>query len=97
MSETATVLSEVTETAPQRELNRYHDRCHCGAQGFMVARKERPEAAPHEHVDSPTHYELVFCGHHGKKAQPGLVAKGWDVLDFLHMLNEKPSISANAE
>lgn len=97
MNDTVT-LPEVTEAKPSRELNRYHDRCQkCGAQAFYIAQKPRTEPAPHAHVDDKDNDELAFCAHHGKKFMPGLVSQGWNVLDFTHMLNEKPSVSANAD
>jgi len=41
--------------------------------------------------------ELTFCGHHGKNFTVTLAATGWDVLDFTDRINEKPSVSANAD
>ena len=40
--------------------------------------------------------ELLFCGHHYRKNEIGLVAAGAAViLDSRDSINEKPSVSAN--
>ena len=83
MLEVTDVVEEVVEDAP-RELNRMTDRCdRCGAEAFIVASIE-------ESV-------LLFCGHHGAKHMTALESAGWSVEDHRHLINEKPSISANAE
>lgn len=62
------------------------DRCdRCGAQAFFVALFE----------DCERKLDLMFCAHHGKKHSPALVEQGFDVLDFSHRLNEKPSPSSS--
>ena len=60
----------------------FHDRCdRCGFQAYVIAQKGK--------------LELNFCGHHGRRHTPALVGGGWSVLDFTHMINEKPSPSAS--
>lgn len=61
------------------------DRCdRCGAQAFMIA-------------IHPELHNLLFCAHHGRKHLPALESQGWAMLDYSDRLNEKPSVSANAE
>ena len=72
----------VEERVSEREFS-FHDKCdRCKFQGYIVAQKKG-------------FHELIFCGHHGRKHAPALVGTGWNVLDFTHMINEKPSPSAS--
>ena len=83
------------EAAPTREFS-YHDRCdRCGYQAFFVALRVRPKADAR--FPDEKHQEMLFCKHHGEKHTPVLATEGWTVLDFTDMLNEKPSVSANAD
>lgn len=60
--------------AAEVELNA-QDRCdRCGAQAYVHA--------------SLNGSVLLFCGHHGKKALPGLASQGFDVSDQTHRLLE---------
>lgn len=34
---------------------------------------------------------ILMCAHHGRKHEPVAVADGWEVYDFSHRLNEKPT------
>lgn len=55
------------------------DRCdRCGAQAFMIVKKEGKE-------------RLLFCAHHGREHTPALLTKHFEVLDFSFRLNEKPT------
>lgn len=55
------------------------DRCdRCGAQAFTLVKKEGKE-------------RLLFCAHHGRAHTPALLTNGFEVLDFSHRLNEKPT------
>jgi ribosomal protein L37E len=84
---TTAVLEKNTEsqTKSDREFS-FHDRCDkCGFQAYVVAQLASCEAD----------LELTFCGHHGRENALGLVSDGWHVLDFTHMINEKPSPSAS--
>lgn len=61
------------------------DRCDsCGAQAFMRVRLRSGG-------------ELLFCGHHGRENAPALVAAGAQMRDDTHLINAKPSTSANAD
>lgn len=61
------------------------DRCdRCGAQAF---------ASSHH----GTHGSLLFCGHHFAKHEAGLIGAGFEIQDERHRINEKPSVSANAQ
>lgn len=63
------------------------DRCDgCSAQAFVRVRKV---------VDGQERV-LLFCGHHFKRYELQLTADGWEVDDFRHLINESPSVSANA-
>ncbi|RZS87156.1 hypothetical protein EV189_2579 [Motilibacter rhizosphaerae] len=60
------------------------DRCDkCGAQAFVRARLAGGE--------------LLFCGHHARTYAPALAAAGAVVRDDTHLINVKPSQSANAD
>lgn len=54
----------------------------CGAQAFAAATRDNSL--------------LLFCGHHSKKHLAALERDGWDLHDRTHLINETPSISANA-
>lgn len=56
----------------------------CGAQAFGRALK-------------PGHSTLLFCGHHLAKHLDRLVADGWAIDDQRHLINAKPSPSADKE
>ena len=53
----------------------------CGAQAFTAATKGD--------------LMLLFCRHHTNKHRGRLVELGWQIDDRTHLLNEKPSVSAN--
>ena len=75
-------LEKTDEGTKTREFS-FHDRCdRCAFQAYFVVMKDGRE--------------LTFCGHHGNIFTPALAAQGWEVLDFTEMINEKPSVSANA-
>lgn len=64
------------------------DRCdRCGAQAYVLALQT---------IGNET-LELMFCGHHGREHMPMLGITGWDIFDFTDRINEKPSVSANAD
>jgi hypothetical protein len=77
-------MSATTLDHPVRELVK-GDRCDsCGAQAFVQ-------------VTMPSGFELLFCGHHYSKNEPGLGTQGAVVtIDERDTINAKPSISANA-
>lgn len=86
---------EIAEAASPRQFS-YFDRCEvCGYQAFYVAFRERTEPASGPGVENETTQELCFCKHHGERHTPALATAGWSVLDFTHMLNENPSVSAS--
>lgn len=59
-----------------------HDRCdRCNAQAFGVA--------------TLGDNELFFCGHHFRKNELALVASGWDLEDYTHLIDDDSSVSAN--
>lgn len=62
------------------------DRCDsCGARAYYRAWKE------------PYTNELLFCGHHGRKHEPALIAQGFGVDDQTASLyaNTKPMSGSN--
>lgn len=62
------------------------DRCDsCGARAYYRAWKE------------PYNTELLFCGHHGRKNMPALIAQGFGVDDQTAQLyaNTKPMSGSN--
>lgn len=83
---------EVATEPEVRELTKV-DRCDiCTAQAFVIAFKGKQE--------------LLFCGHHylyGKSSTTGMLHRDaldmseWFVVSYLEQLNEKPSVSANAD
>lgn len=78
---------EQVDESPTREFS-FHDRCdRCGFQAYIVAMNR---------IDNKDR-ELTFCGHHGRLHGPVLSATGWDIIDFTDRINEKPSVSANAD
>lgn len=99
MNPTQQAQTEVQETTDAPEQGRpfsYHDKCDsCRFQAFYVAQMPRTEPAPHDAVDDLQNFELKFCKHHGDKVAPGLAMAGWNVIDYTHLLNEKPSPSAS--
>ncbi|GIH97397.1 hypothetical protein ACFFMN_22735 [Planobispora siamensis] len=63
------------------------DRCdQCGAQAFV-------------RVVFGRNRDLLFCGHHYQRHEPVLMARHpyVNVVDERHRINQKPSLSANAE
>lgn len=62
---------------------RKSDRCDaCGSQAFVLAIK-------HD-------FDLLFCGHHGRKHLDALVMSGWEIVDETSGINPNPSVSASA-
>ena len=60
------------------------DRCdRCTAQAFVVARQDG--------------MMLLFCGHHYARNEVALDEQGFTIDDFRHLINAKPSVSANAD
>lgn len=88
VNEGGTVEDTLVKTAPEAEVEtayqlRVADRCDgCGAQAFMVA---------HKLVDGGKQIELLFCGHHGREAEPNLVAQGFSIQDETNRINTKPT------
>lgn len=61
------------------------DRCDsCAAQAFVA-------------VTMTSGSELLFCGHHYRQHETALAAQGARIHDERHRINEKPSVSANAD
>jgi hypothetical protein len=76
------VKQETDSAAPPKFELRIADRCDgCSAQAFMVARKD---------IEGKT-MELLFCGHHGREAEPQLIAQGFEVQDETNRINSKPT------
>lgn len=76
---------ETDNTVETRQPLTLSDRCDsCGAQAFVTATMSSGS-------------ELLFCGHHYRKNEAALVAQGALVHDERHRINQKPSVSANAE
>lgn len=80
------------------KLSKHDDRCdRCGAEAFFrvwvpITRADTVEDV----VESPAK-DLLFCGHHARKYELEFQARGWKVDDFRDDINERPSVSANAE
>lgn len=70
------------------------DRCDaCSAQAFILVHKTVALMGG-AHVSIK---ELLFCGHHYAQHAEALSDEGWGVKhNNLHLLNVKPSVSANA-
>ena len=84
MLPSSTVPEADTTTTAAKPLT-LSDRCDsCGAQAFVS-------------VSFPTGSDLLFCGHHYRQHETALAAQGGEARDERHRINEKPSISANAE
>lgn len=76
--------------ATERKLNQLHDRCdRCGAQAFVAVTIPVPARA--------TNVELLFCGHHYSRHEQVFASQGYQVHDERHLINDKPSVSANAD
>lgn len=83
MLDTVETTETITQESEFRELSRLHDRCdRCGAEAFVLAVNEAG-------------FELVFCGHHGKRYSLDLISQGFRIDDQIHRINEKPSPSAS--
>lgn len=83
-----TTLTELQETTAEpvngRERNLF-DRCErCRAESFIV-------------FTHPDHEDFAGCRHHGLEWEAAFVLTGWVMWDYTHLLNEKPSVSANAD
>jgi len=85
MSTMTTDTSPVTEKEQaQSDQLTARDRCDsCGAQAFALAVNEN--------------HDLLFCNHHKNEFESKLIEQGFIIMDESYKLNEKPSISANAE
>lgn len=82
------------------ELNRHDDRCEtCGAQAFMRVWVPitDPDVVQEKDILDDPRLPLVFCSHHGTKLEVEFEARGWEINDFRHKINEKPSVSASSE
>ncbi|MBG0833267.1 hypothetical protein HS041_36820 [Planomonospora sp. ID67723] len=80
-------MTITTERVLQSDPLKIADRCdQCGAQAFVRV------------VFGPSR-DLLFCGHHYHRHEPTLVARHpyITVRDERHKINEKPSLSANAD
>jgi len=76
---------EVSEQVITRQPLNLSDRCDsCAAQAFVAATMTSGS-------------ELLFCGHHYRKHEAALIAQGACIHDERHRINEKPSVSANAD
>jgi len=86
MSTMTTMTSPATEEDQAKsDLLTARDRCDsCGAQAFSIAENDKS-------------HDLYFCNHHKNKFEAQLIAQGFRITDESYKLNEKPSISANAE
>lgn len=82
-----------TQDRPETQVSKAYDfndlgvttrhRCdRCGAQAFALA--------------SRSDMRLTLCGHHSRMYAPALIGKGWIIDDRTHLINEKPSVSANS-
>lgn len=72
------------EEIPTLSLNHHSDRCdRCGYEAFFIFFK--------------ADMRIDFCGHHGNKHREAAEANDWQIVDEYHMINETPSVSANAE
>lgn len=86
---TSTIDRPIEKTTT-RKLNRAWDRCdRCGAQAFVAV------TVPAK--GKPVHVEMLFCGHHYGRYEQHFAAKGYPVHDERHLINAKPSTSANAD
>jgi hypothetical protein len=81
-----------TDTKAQSQPSAGHaplqlsDRCDsCGAQAFVAVQLDGTAA------------ELLFCGHHYRRHETALAAAGARIHDERSRINEKPSVSANAD
>jgi len=84
MSSTAVLNNTQTNAAPDTAIPdlTVADRCDsCGAQAFFKA-------------SNASDLILLFCGHHGRINEPGLIAKGFTVLDQTHRINKEASASS---
>ncbi len=81
---TAVLPQEVDDLAEvQFDLSKA-DRCdRCTAQAFVVARQGS--------------LMLLFCGHHYARNEVALDEQGFTIDDFRHLINARPSVSANAD
>lgn len=88
MTNTLTELAETTtEPVNGRERNVF-DRCErCNAESFIVFTK----------TDNGKDIELPGCRHHGLEWETKMLLTGWVMWDYTHLLNERPSVSANAD
>jgi len=87
MEDDMSTLTELQETTTEpvngRERN-LMDRCErCGAESFIVFTK-----------GSMT---LPACRHHGLEWEAKMLLTEWIMWDYTHLLNERPSVSANAD
>lgn len=89
VNEGGTVENTLVKSAPETseivlvayEL-RVADRCdRCSAQAFFVAHK----------VSGDKQVDLLFCGHHGREAEPALIAQGFSIQNETHRINIKPT------
>lgn len=69
------LTQETDAPTTNRTLNAL-DRCdRCSAHAYTIVTKGE--------------YELLFCGHHGKKYEPTLVGRGWEVEFQLYLLEKE--------
>lgn len=82
MEDTLVKNVATTNDSPKVVELRVADRCDaCSAQAFMIA---------HRKING-VDMELLFCGHHGREAEPALIAQGFSIQDETHRINEKPT------
>lgn len=79
---TATTTSVAQAVMNERPPLTKQDRCdRCSAQAFVRS----------THHSGTT---LTFCGHHGNKFSLDMIAQGFIVEDFRHLINDKSESSA---
>jgi hypothetical protein len=78
----AQTLAALDITAEDVTISDRCDRCGKSSQAFFKFVKNREDG---------TKGVLTMCAHHGRQHEPVAKAHGWDVYDFSHRLNEKPT------
>lgn len=77
-------MTMAVEEIQTLQINHPQDRCdRCNSEAFFIFVK--------------ADMSLYLCGHHGNKHRERAEADNWQIVDEYHMINETPSISANAE
>lgn len=93
MSVTTEIQEVQTAASGYRELNRYLDRCdRCGAEAFFLFVQPLKDFSA-DAVEAIRDFELTMCAHHGREHEPVARARGMEVHDQSHKINEAPSPS----